>query len=224
MSYFITVLLGCNILQVSVILRNGWTTWQQLWWRWWSWHSSEWVSYLGLCLGWKGQWIGCVTRGSDGGEGWLLYIILMAPQYLNSNHVTYYVIMCKSAFDESQITLLELQSKLVVHCSINLWLLADVQSLHNNFIVIWSIFYSYRFGGPELPSWACWISWVFLWSPKTDAIQWGGVVAEFCRDLKKQTWFSGGGGSSGNFFPVLFYPPHSVMFVGRDTHFLVKYG
>ena len=25
--------------------------------------------------------------------------ILMAPQYLNSNHVTYYVITCKSAFD-----------------------------------------------------------------------------------------------------------------------------
>ena len=25
--------------------------------------------------------------------------IVMAPQYLNSNHVTYYVITCKSAFD-----------------------------------------------------------------------------------------------------------------------------
>ena len=42
-------------------------------------------------------------------------------------------------------------------------------------------------------------------SQKTDMIQW--LVIQW-----------GGGGSSGKFFPVLFYPPHSVMFVGRDTH------
>ena len=30
----------------------------------------------------------------------MLYILfVMAPQYLNSNHVMYYVIPCKSAFD-----------------------------------------------------------------------------------------------------------------------------
>ena len=59
------------------------------------------------------------------------------PQYLNSNHVTYYVITCKSAFDwvyaeqwyviitsdvttvsEWQIKFPELESKLVVHSSI----------------------------------------------------------------------------------------------------------
>ena len=73
--------------------------------------------------------------------------ILIVPQYLNSNHVTYYVITCKSAFDwvyaeqwyviitsdvtwtewvsewvsESQIKLPELESKLVVHSSITLF-------------------------------------------------------------------------------------------------------
>ena len=31
-------------------------------------------------------------EGRGGREGRLLYIILMGPQYLNSNHVTYYVI------------------------------------------------------------------------------------------------------------------------------------
>ena len=25
---------------------------------------------LGLCLGWKGQFICCVTRGREGGRGW----------------------------------------------------------------------------------------------------------------------------------------------------------
>ena len=39
--------------------------------------------------------------GREGGrEGGMTVIhISMAPQYLNSNHVTYYVITCKSAFD-----------------------------------------------------------------------------------------------------------------------------
>ena len=34
-------------------------------------------------------------KGREGGEGWLLYILKynpMTPQYLNINHVTYYVI------------------------------------------------------------------------------------------------------------------------------------
>ena len=69
---------------------------------------------LGLCLGWKGQCICCVTSGREGGregrergrerergggreggrEGWreggmtVTHIIIMAPQYLNNNHVT----------------------------------------------------------------------------------------------------------------------------------------
>ena len=70
---------------------------------------------LGLCLGWKGQYICCVTKGREGegrggegrggegrggkgrgGEGgrrgMTVIHILMAPQYLNNNHVTYYVI------------------------------------------------------------------------------------------------------------------------------------
>ena len=39
-------------------------------------------------------------RGGEGREGGREGIhIVMAPQYLNSNHVTYYVITCKSASD-----------------------------------------------------------------------------------------------------------------------------
>ena len=36
---------------------------------------------------------------------------------------------------------------------------------------------------------------MFLWSQKTDAIQWGGggVVAHFFRGLQKPAQFSGGG-------------------------------
>ena len=37
-----------------------------------------------------GEGRGGEGRGREGGRGWLL---CMAPQYLNSNHVTYYVIM-----------------------------------------------------------------------------------------------------------------------------------
>ena len=38
--------------------------------------------------------------GRGGREGWMTVIhILMKPQYLNSNNVTYYVMTCKSAFD-----------------------------------------------------------------------------------------------------------------------------
>ena len=67
-------------------------------------------------------------------------VIHMAPQYLNSNHVTYYVItqvsirlglrrtMVRNYYvrrdvdtvSESQIKLPELESKLVVHSSINI--------------------------------------------------------------------------------------------------------
>ena len=90
---------------------------------------------MGLYLGWKEQWICCVTRGREGREvrvgrvegrggegrggegrggeerggegrgggeggegreggsgGMTVIHILMAPQYVNSNHVTYYVI------------------------------------------------------------------------------------------------------------------------------------
>ena len=39
-------------------------------------------------------------RGGEGGKGGMTVIhFIMAPQYLNSNHVTYYVMTCKSAFD-----------------------------------------------------------------------------------------------------------------------------
>ena len=39
-------------------------------------------------------------RGEEGRRGGMTVIhILMTPQYLNSDHVTYYVITCKSAFD-----------------------------------------------------------------------------------------------------------------------------
>ena len=41
---------------------------------------------VGLCLVWKGQCI-CGGRG-----GMTVKHILMLPQYLNNNHVTYYVI------------------------------------------------------------------------------------------------------------------------------------
>ena len=61
---------------------------------------------MGLYLGGKEQWMCCVTRGregrdgrgrggegGEGGSGGMTVIhILMAPQYVNSNHVTYYVI------------------------------------------------------------------------------------------------------------------------------------
>ena len=60
---------------------------------------------LGLCLGWKGQCICCVTRGGRGGEGGgreggggrqggmtVIHILIgmfnsnpMTPQYLNNN-------------------------------------------------------------------------------------------------------------------------------------------
>ena len=40
-------------------------------------------------------------REGTGGRGGMTVIhILMSPQYLNGNHVTYYVITCKSSFDE----------------------------------------------------------------------------------------------------------------------------
>ena len=39
-------------------------------------------------------------EGREGGRGRMTVIhIIIAPQYLNSNQVTYYVITCKSAFD-----------------------------------------------------------------------------------------------------------------------------
>ena len=45
---------------------------------------------------------------------------------------------------------------------------------------------------------------IFPSSPRADAIQWGGVVAEFFRDLQLRNQM---------------FTPHSVIFVGRDTHF-----
>ena len=47
---------------------------------------------------------------------------------------------------------------------------------------------------------------IFPGSPKADAIQWGGVLAEFFRDPQKPTRFGGGG--------VV-----AAMFVSRGTHF-----
>ena len=47
-----------------------------------------------------GEGRGGEGRGGEGGKvGMTVIHILMAPQYLNSNHVTYYVMTCKSAFD-----------------------------------------------------------------------------------------------------------------------------
>ena len=47
---------------------------------------------------------------------------------------------------------------------------------------------------------------IFPWSPKADAIQWGGggvvVVAEIFRGLQKPTRFSGGGGVVADLFPL----------------------
>ena len=37
--------------------------------------------------------------GREGRGGMTVIHILIVPQYLNSNHITYYVITCKSAFD-----------------------------------------------------------------------------------------------------------------------------
>ena len=51
----------------------------------------------------RGEWRGGEGRGGRGGEGerggMTVIHIIMTPQYLNSDHVTYYVITCKSAFD-----------------------------------------------------------------------------------------------------------------------------
>ena len=66
-------------------------------------------------------------RGGKGGRRDDCYKYSNGPQYLNSNHVTYYVITCKSAFDWVyaeqwyviiQIKLPELESKLVVNSRI----------------------------------------------------------------------------------------------------------
>ena len=50
-------------------------------------------------MGWDGR--GGEGSGAEGSEegGMTVIHIVMASQYLNSNHVTYYVITCKSAFD-----------------------------------------------------------------------------------------------------------------------------
>ena len=45
---------------------------------------------------------------------------------------------------------------------------------------------------PELPSWVVEFLESFPLSPEADAIQWGGVVAEFFRHLQEPTRFSGG--------------------------------
>ena len=52
----------------------------------------------------------------------------------------------------------------------------------------------------------------------------GGVVGEFVRDPQKLTRFSVGGGVVAGIFSYLqlrnlIFNPHSVIFVGRDTHF-----
>ena len=65
----------------------------------------------------------------------------------------------------------------------------------------------------------------FPGSPKADAIQWGGVP-EFFRDLRDQTTFGGGGGVVTEMFSYLqlqnhIFTPHRVIFLGRDTHFLL---
>ena len=54
---------------------------------------------------------------------------------------------------------------------------------------------------------------IFPWSPKADAIQWGGGVAEFFRRLQKPTRFSGGGGVVAQFFRGLQKP---TRFSGGD--------
>ena len=42
-------------------------------------------------------------RGEEGGRGWMTVIhILMAPPFLNNNHVTYYVITYVSVYAEQQ--------------------------------------------------------------------------------------------------------------------------
>ena len=38
-------------------------------------------------------------RGGEGEGGGMTYTYSNRPQYVNSNHVTYYVITCKSPFD-----------------------------------------------------------------------------------------------------------------------------
>ena len=57
----------------------------------------------------RGEGRGVEGRGGEGrggegrrerkGERYDCYTYSNGPQYLNSNHVTYYVITCKSAFD-----------------------------------------------------------------------------------------------------------------------------
>ena len=47
-----------------------------------------------------GEGRGGEGKGGEGRRGGMTVIhMLMSPQYLNNNHVTYYVITCKSAFD-----------------------------------------------------------------------------------------------------------------------------
>ena len=63
---------------------------------------------------------------------------------------------------------------------------------------------------------------------RRDSVGGGGVVAEFSRYRHKPTRFSGeGGGVVVGIFRYLqlrnqIFTPHSVIFVGRDTHWKIK--
>ena len=55
--------------------------------------ATRWEGGKGGGRGWEGREGGRAGEGREGGRrGMTVIHILMAPQYLNNNHVTYYII------------------------------------------------------------------------------------------------------------------------------------